>query len=538
MDREMRRPVFGAGTVVAALCLALAVFLSAAEGYAASKVIYVKAGNDWNVTADDMEALRVLAGGVGWEFEPKQEMDEALKRIGMRRFRCINVAPFPGSFDDEGNFILGEHSRLDAHFRTCRAVGASPHVVMATWGGHNIGVAMVPESVVTDQGVDWGRYRNYCKAVFRHVLIDNDFPEAAFEVGNEADIRETKNGKGSRANYESYFDTYKRIAEAAQEFEAENPGHHVTLGGPALAWAFTFRFGDFNWTERFLRDVGRENVKLDFIGLHFYGNISALDGDPSGAYPAFSRMMQMTRQWRDSYAPGVPICMTEWGASYHTNNSPTAVINGNNVGAAFAAAFLNQMLKEGVGRAIYLVSTDLRQQQDGKWVTVWGWPSLFVNPNVLGVHTKAPYHTFQMLAQMAPKRIEATTPGEGIDCIASRDDEGRLTLLVWNYNRAVQEGGPGVEAGRHRAVTVRVLDASDVWKGPVHYRRWLVSESVSNAYHLSVTGQALDERCDLQQVGEGTVRIVDGMLDVGFGMPPSSVSLIELVPADSDSGSD
>jgi hypothetical protein len=456
-------------------------------------------------------------------------MDQRLRAIGIRRFRCINVAPLPGEFDDRGDYHVGDHPRLAAHFRSCRAVGASPHMIIAPGAGQKDGADRLPSGVVREDGVDWARFRRYCHALFRYVLVENGFSDAAFEVGNEPDIAEaiTGLGKGRRVNYEHYLETYRQVAQAAREYEAQNPGQRVRLGGPALAWAFSFRFGDFNWTERFLQDVGREKIKLDFLGLHFYGNISPLAGERTSGYPSFSRMMQMTRGWRDEYTPGVPIYMTEWGASYHTSNDPASVINGNHVAAAFAAAFLNEMLETGVDRAIYLVTTDIRSQQDGKWVTVWGWPSLFVNPNVHGVHPKAPYNVFKVLAMMAPHRIEATAPGKGIDCIVSRDDKSRLTALVWNYHRTVQEGGPGIEAAGHPTVAVQVQDASALWKTPVRYRRWLVSETVSNAYHLFTAGQPLDHRCELQQVDEGAERIVDGMLSLEFEMPPSSVSLIQ-----------
>jgi hypothetical protein len=132
-----------------------------------------------------------------------------------------------------------------------------------------------------------------------------------------------------------------------------------------------------------------------------------------------------------------------------------------------------------------------------------------------------------MLAMMGPRRVEAAAPGDGIDCIVSRDDKGRLTVLVWNYNRTVQEGGPGIEGAGHPTVAVQVQDASELWKAPVRYRRWLVSETVSNAYHLFTAGQPLDQRCELQQVDEGTVPIADGTLNLEFKLPPSSVSLIE-----------
>ena len=35
----------------------------------------------------------------------------------------------------------------------------------------------------------------------------------------------------------------------------------------------------------------REKIKLDFLGIHFYGNISALEGEPASGYPSFSQMI-------------------------------------------------------------------------------------------------------------------------------------------------------------------------------------------------------------------------------------------------------
>ena len=393
-------------------------------------VIRIKPSVDFNVTADDMARLKELAAGVGWEFEPNPETAEGLKRIGVKRIRCINVDPLDGTFDDNGQFHVGKPGYLGAHLDTCRAVGASPHIILAT--GVHPDLRVKAEDVKTDDerlmGMlrssvfgpsDWGRFRSYCKGVFQYVLLDQQFPEAAFEVGNEPDIAgpfpveaPPRPERGSRALYEAYLKVYRNVAAAAAEFEAEHPGTRVAVGGPALAWAFTFRFGDFNWTEQFLRDCGAAKTKLDFIGLHFYGNIAPLRPADYGAYPSFSEMLRSARQWRDEFVPGVPFWFTEWGATYHTSLDPQSLHNGNHVGAAFAAAFLNEMLVGGVERAIYLVTTDLRQPFDGEYKAIWGWPSLFTNPQVHGTHPKAPYHVFQMLTRMAPRRIESMNPGE------------------------------------------------------------------------------------------------------------------------------
>ena len=94
-------------------------------------------------------------------------------------------------------------------------------------------------------------------------------------------------------------------------------------------------------TVQLLRDCGQQKIKLDFIGLHYYGNISSLDGQYPANFPSFIVMLADTRRARDRYCPGTPICMTEWGPSYHTDNSPTARVNANHIGAAWSPAFLN-----------------------------------------------------------------------------------------------------------------------------------------------------------------------------------------------------
>ncbi len=509
-------------------------------------IIHIKADTPYNVTRDDMARLRELAAGVGWEFEPDTQTTEGLKAIGIRCIRCINVDPLPGKFDENGQFhVAAERSRLDAHLGTCRAIGASPHMIIAT--GMHEDLRTRPEHAKTnDESVmgllrnttfgpnDWGKFRNYCKACFQHVLIAQKFPDACFEVANEPDIGGAvvplppRPPMGSRKLYEAYWDLYRNVALAAREFETEHAGTRVTLGGPALAWAFTFRFGDFNWTERFLQDVRKDKTKLDFIGLHYYGNISPLTGESKAGYPSFTEMMRRTRQWRDVHVPGIPIWLTEWGATYHTSLAPESIHNGNHVGAAFAAAMLDRMLIDGVDRALYLVTTDLRQQIDGQWKDIWGWPSLFTNPHVSGTHPKAPYHVFQMLRRMAPRRIEADGPPCCIGRIASCETDGRVTVLLWHHSCRIGEFGPGAETGAWERVSLRV--AGRAHAGPIQIRRWLVSRTISNARYLFERGETIDHRADLQQVDDRTIWPADGIPEYDFGMPPSSVTLVEFTP--------
>ena len=79
------------------------------------------------------------------------------------------------------------------------------------------------------------------------------------------------------------------------------------------------------------------------------------------------------------------------------------------------------------------------------------------------------------------------------------------------------------------AVTLRIREA-DLFFGThaVHLKRWLVSETTSNAYHLFQQDGKVDSRAELQQVDEGSFSVIDGLVDIGFAAPPSSVSFVEI----------
>ncbi len=521
----------------------------------AEPMILLKPAAPWSVTGkDDVRQLKHLASGVGREFEPNADTHASLAKIGIKTIRCINVDPLPGSFNKDGKFVIGNPTSLLAHLSTCREIGANPHIIIAS--------SMHPELRVTEENVppelqgilgneaklyiygpnDDTKFQEYCKAYFEYVIITQNFPDAVFEVANEPDIGHSvhplppKPAMGSRMAYEGYLSLYKNVARAALQFEADHPGTRVTLGGPAIAWAFTFKFGDFNWAERFLRDCGEQKIKLDFMGIHYYGNISSLDGAYPATYPSFAEMLRTTKNARDQHVPGLPVWITEWGPSYQTSNdtNSSTLVNANHIGAAWSAAFLNTMLESGVDGALYLVTTDLRRQaEDGKWENVWGWPSLFVNPVVFGKpYPKATYHVFDMISRLAGKRVEATGGNETVNCFASADKEKKIvTVMVWNYGSRIPEVAPPEDNATREAVILRVQDAEAFFGTQVlHMRRWLVSESVSNAFHLFQKEGGIDARAELQLVEEGALSVIDGKVDIGFAAPASSVSFIELIP--------
>ena len=546
----------------------------------AADVILIKPTVAMNITGqNDVQRLKQLAGGVGCDTIANPPTYARLKTIGITTMRVINV-DIAGAFTKKGRFIIGapvhftkkwqinrynvtqgQQGRLQEELAACRQIGAAPNIVVGLALPPQICLPLrdIPKSQrgsgpsnhIGDFGpTNWRWYRNYCRAFFKYVMIDQKFPNAEFSVGNEP---ESSTGgyfvphppwpaPGSRAAYDDYFKMYKETAHAARSFEEKHPGLHVSLG-PALVWAFTFRFGAFNWTPRFLQDCARRKVKLDFLGIHFYGNESSLDGQYPSSYPSLASMLRTTAAARDRYCPNVPIYMTEWGPSYQAVS-----YSGSNVGAAWSAAFLDTLLQGAVAKAFYLLSTDDLAPQGNGYRNVWGWMGLLTNPIVCSqaylrgrvvrggtIYPTATAHVFEMIHRLAGTRVEASRGSSTtVNCFASADrGRKRLTVLVWNYGCRLPEGGVGphayVDYATREAVVLRIRDARAFFGcTQVRFRRWLVSRTVSNAYYLMRQGRLNPRDAALQQVDDGSFRIIHGKVDIGFAVPPSSVSFVEI----------
>jgi xylan 1,4-beta-xylosidase len=503
---------------------------------------------------DDVKHLKHLASGVGWEFDPNLYTTNRLKKIGMKTIRHINVdvrKREEGFFDRNGRFIIKFPRRLPNELSTTRRVNASPHIVIGQMlhedlivNAEHLTQSSSEEFMGLLQNKEYGptdyeKFEKYLEAYFEYVLITQGFSDAKFEVGNEPDIAGSPHPfpptpeKGTKELYDGYMELYRSASNAARNVERRNPGTKVILGGPALSMAYTFKYGDFNWIERFLKDVAEEALKLDFIGVHYYGNHSSLRGKYKANFPPFATMLDIIFAARELYVPGLPVWITEWGPSYHTTNDEYAIINANSVGSAWSVEFLNVLLEQGIDGALYLVTTDLMKRDTcGNWENIWGWPSLFVNPHVFDrAYPTAIYHVFDMISQLKGERVLATTIGSNaVNSFVVFDEESKeIMALIWNYDYEILESKPGIERGQWVNLTMRLTEIdSSFHSEAVEMKRWLVSETVSNAYYLFGAEGRIDSRAELQMTDEETLKLQNGSLEFDLIIPPSSVSLIVL----------
>ena len=543
------------------MCLVMG-FLAPAHTGRAAEVILIKATTPMSVTGgNDIQRLQRLASGVNWDFDPDAATNAGLKRIGIKVIHLGNV-DIAGQFTPQGQFVIGpsgqhfkpwqlqryavtqgQQDRLRAGLAACRAVGANPFVLIAQDIPPQLCLPLrhIPLSQRSHVGafgpINWRWYRHYCQALFKYVMIDHGFTRAEFNVGGEPDgdgvcfyPQPPMPGPGSRLRYEAYFKEYEEVARAASVFEQKHPHLHLGLGGPYIT-VFTFAYGPFNWAVRFLRDCGRQKLQLNFLTWDFYGNQASLAGQYKANYPAFTKMWHTVQLARNRYDPSVPIMCPEWGANYLVGD-PRAICNGDNLGAAWAAAFLDTMLQCGATQpAMLLTTTDPSQTtKQGQRDDVWSWPSLFTSPAAFGrPYPKALYNVLAMIHRLVGTRVEALA-GRTVPCIASADKASkRLTVLLWNYHARMPESAAPIDYSSRQSVVLRIRDARAFFGGThVRFKRWLVSRTVSNAYYLWKHGKLNAHNAALQQVDSGEFQIVQGRVDIGFAMPPSSVSLVEV----------
>ena len=463
------------------------------------------------------ETLQRLLDGVGSEFAPPQELAGKLRALGIKRLRLINV--------DSGNTEIVQGKLvaplLDQQLQWCRLVGAAPHIII----GQGFPKWLSTHGNDPNYGPkDWPAYKKYLELVFSHVIFEQNFPHATWEVANEPDIKGAPVSQYPRPaqlateeDYQAYLKLYRSIAEVAQQLEQSHPGLRIFLGGPA-GTSYSFSKGNFNWYERFLLDISTGGLKIDFLSFHYYGNLSALGDRPNlTIYPPFEKHVANLRGWIRQYRPGLPIWITEWGPSYLTEMTPAGLINGNYVGAAWSAAFIEAMHRCQVEGAIFLVTNDLHEN--------WAWPALFHGQN-----PKPIYWVFEMFRQLQGQLLQLKGGSAAVGALAARQDN-RLAAVLWNYNWQWPETGPGQEGAQAERLNIKFSGLPDG-----NYRLTLRQLSEKSGNPPLPAGSSQPSVATPLNHDLGGHVANRGALDLEIALPPSSVVLLEMAPGPTPGG--
>lgn len=265
---------------------------------------------------------------------------------------------------------------------------------------------------------DYAGWAGLIHAFGQHLVDRYGIDEVAqwyFEVWNEPNI-DFWAGQPKEPTY------YQLYEAAARALKSVNP--RLRVGGPATAQAA--------WVDRFIAHCAQNNLPLDFVSAHVYGNDSAHDvfatSETIGRRDMVARAVRKVfDQVQHSARPDLPIHWTEYNASYMNEPDVTD--------APFMGPWLanNIRLCDGLATTMsYWTFSDVFEEGGVFKTPFYGGYGLIANYSI----PKAAFNAFRLLHLLGDERL----PVESDSALVTRHQDGALAIAVWNY---VDPGGTG-----------------------------------------------------------------------------------------------
>jgi xylan 1,4-beta-xylosidase len=288
---------------------------------------------------------------------------------------------------------------------------------------------------------DWDKWGDLVSRFAQHLIGRYGIEEVSqwyFEVWNEPNL-DFWAGKPAE---ETYYHLYDVTALALKSVSPR-----LRVGGPATAQAA--------WVDRFVRHDAENNIPVDFVSTHVYGNDSAKDVFGTGE--ALTRTQMVCRaaqkvhdQVAASLRPNLPIIWSEYNASY---KNETAVTD-----SVFMGAWLADTIRQCDGLTemmAYWTFSDVFEEQGVVKQPFYGGFGLIAEDGL----PKPSFNAFKLLHRLGDVRLLADTHS----AMVTRRPDGTLVLAVWNLFLP-EESGQSKQftialsglAGHHRAVVYRL----------------------------------------------------------------------------------
>jgi len=261
-----------------------------------------------------------------------------------------------------------------------------------------------------------------------------------FEVWNEPNI----DFWAGTPKEQSYFQLYDAAARALKEVSPR-----LRIGGPATAQAA--------WADRFIQHAVHENVPLDFVSTHVYGNDSA--PDVFGTHEQIPRTQMVCRAVRKvhdqiaaSARPHLPLIWSEFNASYMNEPDVTD--------STYMGPWMADTIRQCDGLVdmmSYWTFSDVFEEQGVVKRPFYGGYGLIAEDGL----PKPAFNAFKLLHRLGETRI----PVAGDDILATRRADGTIVIALWN-TPVVGGGGESKEVVLqlnslmgHRKATLYRVDA-------------------------------------------------------------------------------
>ena len=295
-------------------------------------------------------------------------------------------------------------------------------------------------------------------AFARHLVARYGIDEVAswyFEVWNEPNIGFWA-GEPKQSTYYTLYD------HTARALKAVNP--RLRVGGPATAQGA--------WATDFLAHTKKNNVPVDFLSTHVYGDDTAQNVFHSDEHIPRRDMVCRTvdkvhKEILASPYPRMPLVFSEYNASYANLPNVTDTV--------FMGPWMANTIRECAGKIqimSYWSFSDVFEEQGIVRNPFYGGFGLIAARRI----PKPAFNAFAMLHKLGDRQLKSDSDS----ALVTRRDDGTVVLALWNYAPPVGDTAsytPGKPRGtnRHFSVDVRNLAAG------AHATVWRLDENHGNA---------------------------------------------------------
>jgi xylan 1,4-beta-xylosidase len=285
---------------------------------------------------------------------------------------------------------------------------------------------------------DWEKWDNLIAQFTKHLVDRYGIDEVSqwyFEVWNEPNI----DFWGGDPKQATYWDLYDHTARSVK---AVSP--RLRIGGPATAQAA--------WADAFIQHCAANQVPVDFVSTHVYGNDQAKDvfGTDENI-PRDKMVCRAVKKVHDQIAassmPNLPLIWSEFNASYFNEPAVTD--------ASYMGPWLADTLRQCDGLVdmmSYWTFSDVFEEQGVVKTPFYGGFGLMAEDGI----PKPAFNVFKILHRLGERRIDVNSDS----ALLTRKKDGSLVLALWNY-------APPEHAGAAKTVTLHFQGG--------HYKRAYVS---------------------------------------------------------------
>ena len=235
----------------------------------------------------------------------------------------------------------------------------------------------------------------------------NEVSQWYFEVWNEPNI----DFWTGRPAQQTYFELYDHTARA---LKAVNP--RLRVGGPATAQAA--------WVGDMIAHATQNNVPLDFVSTHVYGNDTAKDvfGDNRPVPPhqmVCAAVDKVHQEIKNSAKPNMPLIWSEFNATYANEQPITDSI--------YMGPWMADTIRQCAGKVdmmSYWTFSDVFEEQGVIKTPFYGGYGLIAEDGI----PKPAFNAFAMLHQLGEQRI--AEPGN--DVLVTRRGDDTIVIAAWN----------------------------------------------------------------------------------------------------------